>query len=186
MEIRHLMIILLSGISCSGKSTLSKHLLQVFDQPFVYHNFDFLVPSLLPHTDSFEPISDLETRTCPRKIDFELFKRINISGINLIDATYGLIPILDQAGCNIIVDTILMDEVLEKIYSSLSYSKSEIYIVGIHCSREEIERRVLKRKNRKIENVRKQFNSSFHKSKKYDFEVDTSKIVVMHPGSVNK
>jgi chloramphenicol 3-O-phosphotransferase len=169
------MIILLSGISCSGKSTLSKYLLKTFDQPFVYHNFDFLVPTLLPHEDSFEPVANLDNRSYLRKIDFHLLEKMNNSGTNIIELTYELIGILDRAGCNVIVDTVLLDDVLDKILSILSPSKSPMYLIGIHCSWSEIKRRIAKRGNRKIENVRKQFESSFHSKKCYDLSVDTSK-----------
>jgi chloramphenicol 3-O-phosphotransferase len=46
------MILLLNGTSSSGKSTLAKYLLKAFDEPFIFHSFDSLVPSLLPHPDS--------------------------------------------------------------------------------------------------------------------------------------
>jgi chloramphenicol 3-O phosphotransferase len=168
------LIILLNGTSSSGKSTLAKYLLKAFDVPFIYHSFDSLVPALLPHADSFDPIKELGSKSYIRKLDADLYQRIDESGLSIIDACYQLIPILANRGFNIIVDTIFWPGVMQSFLELLNDFQN-VYIVGIHCPLDELKRREKARQNRREGNAEAQFNK-LHLNMQYDVEIDTDQM----------
>jgi chloramphenicol 3-O-phosphotransferase len=71
------MVIILNGAGSSGKSTIAQRLMMKIEEPTVYHNFDFLIPTLLPHRDSFMPALDAENRSYLRRLDGELYKKMS-------------------------------------------------------------------------------------------------------------
>ena len=165
------MVLLLNGTSSSGKSTLAKHLLKSLDEPFVFHSFDSLVPILLPHQDSFEPVSDEQSRTYIRKLDKELFTKMQRTGLSIVETCYRFVPVLLDCGFSVIVETIFWDGVLN-FFMDLLTKYPDVYFIGVHCPLEESEKRESARKIRKIGNARRQ-HDEIHMGKVYDVEVNT-------------
>ena len=165
------MILLLNGTSSSGKSTLAKYLLKAFDEPFIFHSFDSLVPSLLPHPDSFQPMPDKQPRCYVRKLDKELYNKLNEQDLRIIEACYRCIPVFADSGFNIIVESVFWDEVL-RFFTGLLSGYSDVYFIGVHCPPEELERREGERKDRKKGNAVNQY-FKLHVGKSYDIEVNT-------------
>ncbi len=73
---------------------------------------------------------------------------------------------------NLILDVVLHEEV--DLRNALTFLKNHtIYLVGVHCSLEELERREKARGNREIGLARKQFDI-VHRHGFYDVEVNTA------------
>jgi chloramphenicol 3-O phosphotransferase len=164
------MVIVLNGTSSSGKSTVSKGILRLSKDLFVYYNIDFLVPCLFPHPDSFLPAHKIEPdfqRSFTRKLDVGLYQKNKDSGKIL--PLYELIPALEQRKSKVIVDTIIYDP-----KELLFLNPETTFFVKIFCPLEELVRREANRKDRKPANARRQFDKLYN-DMKYDFEVDTSR-----------
>lgn len=163
------MVLLLNGVTSSGKSTISSNILRLTTDPFVYFNVDFLIPSLLPHEDSFRPASKIGNnfdREYVRKLDVDLYKRIYSKGNSI--PMYELVRILEEIDLNVIVDTIIFD--LNDFIRFFNVRKT--YLIKIYCSIEELIKREKIRKDRKTGNVKKQYDL-VHNNKIYDFKVNT-------------
>jgi chloramphenicol 3-O phosphotransferase len=139
-------IILLSGASSSGKSTLAEGLQKALDEPFLHLQLDDFIKML------------------PRNDDWEMFCRM-VSGMNRSIAA------LAGEGNNLIVDHVLIDndwlnqclDVLREFY---------VLFVGVDCPLEELERREKIRDARRQGFARQQFEN-IHKGKIYDVKVNT-------------
>lgn len=142
-------IILLNGVSSSGKSTLSKELVNKL--PYYFHfsidDFDTII----------ERMEDRENqRLIPVETEYFFHRTIAM--------------FLDR-GVNLIVDQIIHDEFTRKdIYEVLK--GYPVLIVGINCPVEELERREKVRGDRNIGQARSQLDY-VHKYEMYDITVDT-------------
>ena len=167
---RYIMIIIFNGVSSSGKSSIASEILKISEIIFLYFNVDFLVPSLLPHEDSFLPAENVTVnfeRSYIRKLNVDLFQRLSKSGLSL--PLYEYIPILHKQKLNIIVDTIIFD-----IDNFIKYFDVEqTFFIKIDCTIEELIKREKNRKDRKKGNALKQ-KELFHKNNFYDFEIETT------------
>lgn len=142
-------IILLNGVSSSGKSTLAKELIKEMPDSFHMSIDDF---------DIF--IDKVEDRANNRLIPVEteyFFHRT--------------IRMFSDRGINLIVDEVLHDEFTRDDFLK-ALSDYPILLVGIHCPIEELERRELARGDREPGLARKQLEY-VHKNKKYHVEVNT-------------
>jgi chloramphenicol 3-O phosphotransferase len=143
----HGKIILISGTSSSGKSTLAKDLQKALGEPFLHLQLDSYI-EMLPRTD-----------------DREMFKRM-VRGLNRS------VAVMAEEGNNLIVDHVLVDNAwLNQLLELLR--GQYVLFVGLHCSLEELERRERERDARRQGFARQQFES-IHKGKVYDLELDTS------------
>lgn len=167
------MVIILNGAGSSGKSTIAQKLTTHIIEPTVYHNFDLLIPTLLPHKDSFKPPTDPDSRTYVRRLDDGLYGKMRESGLSLLPLVYEFIKPLHRGGFNVVVDTLLPGECIIPLFTMLS--GIETYVIGIRCSLDELRQRELQRKDRKVGNAEKTFHT-VHMNKIYDLEVDTSKL----------
>ena len=140
-------IILISGTSSSGKSTLARGLQKSLAEPFLHLQLDSYI-EMLPRTD-----------------DSEMFRRM-VGGMNRSVAA------MSEEGNNLIVDHVLVDNAwLNQLLDLLR--ERYVLFVGLHCSLEELERRERGRDARRQGFARQQFES-IHKGKTYDLELDTS------------
>jgi chloramphenicol 3-O phosphotransferase len=143
----HGKVILISGTSSSGKSTLAKGLQKSLIDPFLHMQLDSYI-EMLPRTD-----------------DWEMFQRM-VRGLNRS------IAVMADEGNNLIVDHVLIDNAWLKQLLELLHEHYVLFI-GLHCPLAELERREQERDARRQGFARQQFEN-IHKSKLYDLELDTS------------
>lgn len=142
-------IILLNGVSSSGKSTLAAKLLQ---------NMSGYFPLAIDNFDEF--IGQIEDR--PNQ------KYIPVDTEVLFHKT---IAMFSDAGIDVIVDHILYDPPTRKdFYETLA--GYPVFFVGVHCPIAELERRERERGDRRIGQGKTQLDF-VHKHEVYDIEVDT-------------
>jgi chloramphenicol 3-O phosphotransferase len=140
-------IILISGASSSGKSTLAKGLQKSLPEPFLHLQLDSYI-EMLPHTD-----------------DWEMFQRM-VRGLNRS------VAVMAEEGNNLIVDHVLIDNTwLEQLLELLA--DRYVLFVGLNCPLDELERRERQRDARRQGFARQQFGN-IHKGKIYDLELNTS------------
>jgi chloramphenicol 3-O phosphotransferase len=143
----HGKIILISGTSSSGKSTLAKGLQKSLTEPFLHLQLDSYI-EMLPRTD-----------------DWEMFQRM-VRGLNRS------VAVMAEEGNNLIVDHVLIDNIwLEQLLELLR--ERYVLFVGLYCTLDELERREKERDARRQGFARQQFDN-IHKDKLYDLELDTS------------
>jgi chloramphenicol 3-O phosphotransferase len=143
----HGKIILISGTSSSGKSTLAKGLQKSLADPFLHVQLDSYI-EMLPRTD-----------------DWEMFQRM-VRGLNRS------VAVMAEEGNNLIVDHVLIDNAwLEQLLELLR--ERYVLFVGLYCPLEELERRESERDARRQGFARQQFEN-IHTGKIYDLKLDTS------------
>lgn len=143
----HGKIILVSGTSSSGKSTLATGLQKSLAEPFLHLQLDSYI-EMLPRTD-----------------DWGMFQRM-VRGLNRS------VAVMSEEGNNLIVDHVLVDNAwLNQLLDLLR--EQYVLFVGLHCPLEELERRERGRDARRQGFARQQFEG-IHKGKVYDLELDTA------------
>ena len=143
----HGKIILISGSSSSGKSTLAKGLQKSLADPFLHLQLDSYI-EMLPRTD-----------------DWEMFQRM-VRGLNRS------VAVMTEEGNNLIVDHVLIDNAwLGQLLELLR--QRYVLFVGLDCPLEQLERRESERDARRQGFARQQFDN-IHKDKIYDLKLDTS------------
>jgi chloramphenicol 3-O phosphotransferase len=152
-------IILLNGASSSGKSTLAEALRRSLDEPFLYVSSDrFVAAGMLPaRRDDGGPF-DWWRQVRPRF--FAGFHRC--------------LPALASAGNDLIVEHIIefrsWREQLAVLLAGL-----DVFLVGVHCDVDELDRRERARGDRRIGEGRTHVEvDRIHSFGRYDFEVDTT------------
>jgi chloramphenicol 3-O phosphotransferase len=150
-------IILLHGASSSGKSTLSKAIQHLLDEPFLHFASDYLTLGLPAPRETEGPFQWLG-KVRPRF--FDGFQRC--------------IATLAAAGNDLIVDHII--ELREwRADLKLLLQSFDVFLVAVHCSLEEIDRRERSRGNRKIGEGRSHIvDDGIHSFGPSDCEVDTT------------
>jgi chloramphenicol 3-O phosphotransferase len=144
---RHGKIIMISGTSSSGKSTLAKGLQKSLSESFLHLQLDSYI-EMLPRTD-----------------DGEMFRRM-VRGLNRS------IAVMSEEGNNLIVDHVLVDNAWLNQLLDLLRGRYVLF-VGLHCPSDELERRERARDARRQGFARQQI-VGIHKGKTYDLELDTS------------
>lgn len=152
-------IIFLNGASSSGKSTLAKQLQDALDEPFLHVCSDQLVDSgFLPRPRPENELFDWWHQVRPRF--FAGFHRC--------------LPALAGAGNELIVDHIIEFASWRTDLASL-LTGLDVYLVGVHCDLDEIDRRERARGDRRIGEGRTHVSvDGIHTFGPYDFEVDTT------------
>ena len=130
-------IILINGASSSGKSTLARQLQQTLPSPFWHFSFDHLRDSnALPMA-----------RVRSGEFDWSAMRPA------VFDGFHRCLPVLAEAGNNLIVDHIIENEMwmsdLVKLLTGL-----DVFFVGVHCPLPELERRERERGNRRVGEAR--------------------------------
>lgn len=149
-------IILLNGVSSSGKSTLAQEIIRLMPDYFHMSIDDF---------DLF--IEKMENREQAHLIPVEteyFFHRT--------------IAIFSDRGVNVVVDHILHDSFTREDCLKVLQGYPTVF-VGVHCPLEELERRELIRGDRHIGLARKQLEF-VHRGEVYDIEVNTYLESVSH------
>ena len=148
-------IILINGASSSGKSTLARQLQQTLPIPFWHFSFDHLRDSnALPMA-----------RVRSGEIDWSAMRPA------VFDGFHRCLPVLAEAGNNLIVDHIIENEMwmsdLVKLLTGL-----DVFFVGVHCPLPELERRERERGNRRVGEARTDYQV-VHGFAEYDLEIDS-------------
>jgi chloramphenicol 3-O phosphotransferase len=144
-------IILLNGVSSSGKSTLCKELVKLLPNYFHFSIDDFDIV-----------IEKMEDRENERLIPIETEYFFHRS-----------IAMFSDRGVNLIIDQILHNTfTTEDCFKALH--DYPVLFVGVHCPLEELERREQARGDRTIGQAKHQLQY-VHKNEIYDIEVNTFK-----------
>jgi chloramphenicol 3-O phosphotransferase len=142
-------IILLNGVSSSGKSTLGKELVKLLPDYFHFggDNFDILIELMEDRPNN---------RLIPVETDVFFHRAI---------------AMFSDLEVNIIVDHVLFNEFTRQDCLKV-LSAYPVLFVGVHCPIEELERRERLRGDRHIGQAKQQLDF-VHKHEIYDVEVDT-------------
>jgi chloramphenicol 3-O phosphotransferase len=152
-------IIFLNGASSAGKSALAKAMQELLPEPFLHVSSDHLVASgMLPaRRDQHGPFAWQQT---VRPRFFAGFHRC--------------LPALAAAGNDLIVEHVIeypsWRDDLARLLVGL-----DVFLVGVYCDLEEIDRRERSRGDRRIGEGRSHVETDFiHTFGPYDFTVDTT------------
>lgn len=146
-------LIILNGASSAGKTVLCKKLQEVLDEPYIHLEEDCFV---------FNTYHD---RFLDGELGPQIFKKTMLGYYRSLRAFL-------SAGHNILADTgFYTPELLHQCINELR--DESVWLVGVHCSIEELERREKARGDRQI-GLAKEQQATLHNSVIYDIEVDTS------------
>ena len=147
-------IILINGASSAGKSTLATAVHQRLPVPFLRFSFDLFIDG-----NSF-PSDQIKSG----EFSWKKMRPAVFSGY------HRCWPALVSAGNNLIIDHIIEEEswVSDLIKLLAGY---DVFLVGLHCSLEELERREIARGDRGKGDARRDLEV-VHKYVTYDFELD--------------
>ena len=151
-------IILLNGVSSSGKSSISRVLQQTLDKPYLQVSIDAF-EEMLPDRYDEEGLFAWET----------LFPK-------MLAGMHRSIAALASADNNLIVDHVMVhrDGWASTLADCVTILEPyTVYFVGVRCSLEELQRREQVRGDRFAGTVERQF-PLVHRHNLYDLEVDTT------------
>jgi chloramphenicol 3-O phosphotransferase len=150
-------IIMLNGASSSGKSTLCEILQNELNEPFLRFSLDFFMfnsPVLPKRRELDGPFSWSAMRP------------------KLFDGYFNCLSALAYAGNNLLVDYIIESRYqLQELINKLG--RFDVFLVGVHCPIEELERRERARGDRSLGDAKRDLET-VHTFTSYDFEVDSS------------
>jgi chloramphenicol 3-O phosphotransferase len=149
-------IILLNGASSAGKSTLARSLQQQMPDPFLHWSFDHLRAS------NALPMARIRNG----ELDWTRMRAAVFNGF------HRCLPAFATAGNNLIVDHIIEHEQwLSDLIQLLT--PFDVFLVGVHCSLPELERRERQRSDRRLSEARKDFDTVHH-FMAYDLDIDAT------------
>lgn len=145
-------IILLNGVSSSGKSTLSKELVKSLP--------DYFHLSIDDYDTVIQRMEDrVNQRLIPVPTEYYFHRTI---------------AMFSDSGINLVVDQILHDkETTRDCFESLK--NYPVLFVGVHCPPIELDRREQERGDRTIGQAKKQLEFVHQQNERYDIEIDTYK-----------
>lgn len=150
-------IILLNGASSAGKSTLAKAIQYAIDEPFIHFASDYLSLGLPERRDAEGP-----------------FKWWGNVRPRFFDGFQRCIAAFAAAGNDLIVDHII-EFPSWRVDLSRLLRPFDVFLVGVHCSLDEIDRRELLRGDRRIGEGRSHIeDEQIHSFGPYDYEVETT------------
>ncbi|MFI7452433.1 chloramphenicol phosphotransferase CPT family protein [Nonomuraea sp. NPDC049714] len=153
-------IIMLNGASSSGKSTLARSLQRRLDEPFLYVSSDqFVAAGMLPERRDRDGPFAWWPEMRPRF--FHGFHRC--------------LPALAGAGNDLIVEHIIEFPAWRVLLAEL-LAGFDVFLVGVHCDLDELDRRERARGDRRIGEGRAHVEKDgIHTFGPYDYEVDTTR-----------
>ncbi|SEO88917.1 AAA family ATPase [Paenibacillus sp. OV219] len=152
-------VILLNGVSSSGKSTIATMLSERLPNYFVL---------------GFDDLGDLISKMRNYKKDPSTWSIINNQNYDLHFITFilhRLTKVISEYSFNIIIDTVLDAESDAEDFLE-QFKDEDVLYVGVHCPLEELERRERVRGDRNI-GIAKEQLEIVHKHMKYDVEINT-------------
>ncbi len=149
-------IILLNGASSSGKSTLAKALQSELDEPFLLFASDSLSAGLPARREKEGP--------------FQWWGHVRP---RFFDGVQRCVATLASSGNDLIVDHIIeFPEWRAELQRLLM--PFDVFLVGVHCSLDELDRREQARGDRWIGEGRSHISDGIHTFGPYDYEIDTT------------
>lgn len=152
-------IIIINGPSSSGKTTLALALQKQIDIPFIRFSFD-----LFMEYKAF-PSEQIKNGT----FSWDSMRSSVFMGI------HQCLPALATAGNNVIFDHIIETKIWLRHLVSL-ISELDVFFVGVHCSLPELERREIRRGNRRRGEARLDFQT-VHSITSYDLELNSENLL---------
>ncbi len=152
-------VIHLNGASSAGKSTLARRLQPALDEPYLYVSSDlFVAAGMLPARR--EEAGEFAWWPSMRPRFFDGFHRC--------------LPALASAGNDLIVEEVV-EFVAWRARLAQVLDGFDVFLVGVHCDLDELERRERVRGDRRIGEGRAHLEqNAIHTFGPYDVEVDTS------------
>ncbi len=171
-------IVLLNGISSSGKTTIARELQDRMRSPWMYTGWDHFL-SMLPekYTGINQEEGSLAHEGIHIKLKLGVLDEVTYGpvGIKIIREMHHFISSITRKGSNLIVDDLIPELFLKDYLRSLE--GLQVYFIGLQCPLEELERREKLRKNRFSGTARLE-SRWIHSPGCYDMELDTSRLSV--------
>jgi chloramphenicol 3-O phosphotransferase len=146
-------LLILNGASSAGKTVLCKKLQEVLEEPSIHLEEDCFV------------LNTYHDRFLNSELASQIFQKTMLGYYRSLRAFL-------SAGHNVLADTgFYTPDLLNLCVSELR--DESVWLIGVHCSVEELERRERARGDRQIGLAREQ-QATLHNSIIYDIEVDTS------------
>ncbi|RSM55831.1 chloramphenicol phosphotransferase [Actinoplanes sp. ATCC 53533] len=152
-------IILLNGASSSGKSTLAKSLRTALEEPFLHVSSDqFVATGMLP----------------PRRDDGGPFDWWHQVRPRFFAGFHRCLPAFAVTGNDLIVEHVIEFRSWRAELAVL-LAGLDVFLVGVHCAPDELDRRERIRGDRRIGEGRAHVElNGIHTFGPYDFEIDTT------------
>jgi chloramphenicol 3-O phosphotransferase len=165
-------VILMMGISSSGKTTIANHLVELLADEYAIVGFDYAVEENLDKC--YWPGGTLEKEGfCYFESEHGLQLEIGHVGREFLKNM--LFDIINKAksGCNLIVDSVLSDEE----YATINRELADCHImdVGLKPPLEKIIKRESQRGDRKIGLAKKTYDK-FYEGKQFSLEINTFEV----------
>lgn len=171
-------IILLNGASSSGKTSIAKNLQEILDEPYFHINIDLILDMAPKKLLAVDPKpNDSATNgfywvTQMNKHERYLQAKTGDIGVKMVNSIYSFVREIINNKVNIIIDDVFIDK--NRLKTNLnSIGGNLVYLIGVHCSLEQLESREKLRKNRRVGEARGQAKY-VHSGVTYDLNVDTS------------
>ena len=147
-------VILLHGATSSGKSSIARELQARIDTPFLHYSIDhFREAGVLPMA-----------RITSGEFDWKPLREPFFEGF------HSSLPAFAQAGNNLIVEHIVeTDAWLRRLVELLG--GYDVFLVGVHCPLDELERRERGRGDRPVGGARRDYET-IHELTAYDLDLD--------------
>jgi chloramphenicol 3-O phosphotransferase len=182
-------IIILNGASCAGKTTLAREIQSLSPKPYLATGIDDFLPMFSPKFIGVDQAvqRDAQAWDAPGNAlstqGFEIVIRSGAAGpvINarcgpvgwsLLAGMHRAMAALARAGNSLLVADAASDVLMYDYCAALKGLK--VYLIGVFCSLEELERREAAQKGRGVGAARMQFEK-VHVPGEYDATVDTEK-----------
>jgi chloramphenicol 3-O phosphotransferase len=152
-------IIFLNGASSSGKSTLAKSLQKALEEPFLHVSSDqFVAAGMLP----------------PRRDDGGPFDWWHQVRPRFFAGFHRCLPAFAVTGNDLIVEHVIEFRSWRADLAAL-LANLDVFLVGVHCAPDELDRRERIRGDRRIGEGRAHVEfDGIHTFGAYDFEIDTT------------
>ena len=152
-------IVLLNGVSSSGKSTLVQKFTEIMPDYLKLSLDDIgaLIWSMRTQRRN-PPTGEIAVQS-----NYKIFLKPYLF--------HRIIRMIHDYSYNIIVDAVIDDELVLEDWQTI-FKDNEVVFVAVHCPLEELEKREKARGDRPIGLAKAQLEN-FHKKIKYDIEIDT-------------
>ncbi|TYP73282.1 chloramphenicol phosphotransferase CPT family protein [Paenibacillus methanolicus] len=157
-------IVLMNGTSSSGKTSISRELMNQKEILFHHLSVDDFIKDFFNNK-----FSDIEPA---RELDEQVIARIMFDP--LLSLYYSTIKLFSEMGLNVIVDTVIENDKWFNECHDLFFDQPTLFI-GVLCSKEELNRREQARGDRHIGLAASQF-SKVYGNGEYDLEVNTEEM----------
>jgi chloramphenicol 3-O phosphotransferase len=169
------MILLLNGVSSSGKSSIAKALQECWPKPLLHLGLDHFIAMMSPRFFGTGPEAHLGFRFAEIVSEHDTTWRIDVGqyGQRLCEGVIKVAQDLHQLEFDLVLDEVLFeDESLQSYVQALQ--DITVYFIAVHCSLEVAENRERERSDRALGSARDQFSRVHGPTRFYDLEVDTS------------